>query len=94
MLDKRDPKIVLYQSTVVDTPNADPTLTAAQFEAFTGMRLVDVVPDAPGPPFARFTMSLGVFQYTDGNQPVPTAIFDKLEVRTNQAPVLSGLLPP
>ena len=90
MLDKRDPKIVLYQSSVVDTPNADPTLTAAQFQALTGMRLVDLVPDPPGPPLATFGAILGVFQYTDGKQPVPRAVFDKLEVRTNKAPVLSS----
>ena len=89
VLDKRNPKTVLYQSTVVDTPNADPTLTAAQFEALTGMRLLDLMPDTPGPPLTTFGAIVGIFQYTDGKQPVPRAVFDKLEVRTNQPPVLS-----
>jgi hypothetical protein len=90
VLDKRNPRIVLYQRSVVDTPNADPTLTAAQFQELTGMRLLDLVPDAPGPPVATFGAIVGIFQYTDGQQPVPRAVFDKLELRTNQAPPLSS----
>ena len=48
VLDKADPNTVLYQHSVVDTPNADPPLTTAQFQALTGMRLRDLVPDDGG----------------------------------------------
>jgi hypothetical protein len=86
VLDKADPNTVLYQRTVVDTPNADPTLTADQFQALTGRLLSDLVPDIPGPPLSQFWVPLGVFQYTDGTQPAPSATFDNLEVRTSEIP--------
>ena len=89
VLDKADPSVVLYQRTVVDTPNADPTLTAAEFQALTGMRLVDLNPDAPCTPFyTSVGPALGVLQYTDGNQPRPKAIFDNLELRASEIPPL------
>jgi hypothetical protein len=86
VLDKADPSTVLYQRTVVDTPNADPTLNAAQFQALTGMNLVDLGPDAAGAPFTSFGAALGVFQYTDGTKPPVLATFDNLELRTSEIP--------
>ena len=65
----------------------EPTLTTAQFQALTGIRFVDLVPDRLGFSAGPVLMAIGVFQYTDGNQPAPTAVFDNLEVRTNPAPV-------
>jgi hypothetical protein len=86
VLDKADPNTVLFQRTVVDTPNVDPTLTTAQFQALTGMRLVDLGPDPAGAPFTSFGPLLGVFQYTDGTKPAVLATFDNLELRTSEVP--------
>jgi hypothetical protein len=85
VLDKADPNTVYYQRTVVDTPNVDPTLNAAQFQALTGMNLLDLGPDK-GSPFTSFGAFLGVFQYTDGTQPAVLATFDNLELRTSEVP--------
>ena len=86
VLDKADPDTVLYQRTVVDTPNVDPTLNTAQFQALTGMNLLDLGPDAAGAPFTWFGPGLGVFQYTDGTRPAVVATFDNLELRTSEVP--------
>jgi hypothetical protein len=86
VLDKADPNTVLYQSIVVDTPNANPTLTTAQFQALTGWRFLDLVPDGPGAPFTSFSVLLGVEQYNDGIQPAGRAIYDNLELRTSEIP--------
>jgi hypothetical protein len=89
VLDKADPNTVLYQHSVVDTPSADPTLTTAQFEALTGMRYLDLGPDHEGTPITSYHVAAaGVFQYTDGTQPAPTAIFDNLELRTSEIPLV------
>jgi len=86
VLDKADPNTVLYQRSVVDTPNVDPTLNTAQFQALTGMNLLDLGPDAAGAPFTSFGAFLGVFQYTDGTKPAVLATFDNLELRTSEVP--------
>ena len=88
VLDKANPNTVLYQRRVMDTPNADPTLSPGQFEDSTGMSLVDVQPDYTGTPFTSFLAVLGVFQCTDGAQPAPRAVFDNFELRTSEiAPI-------
>jgi hypothetical protein len=86
VLDKADPNIVLYQRTVVDTPGVDPTLNTAQFQALTGMNLLDLGTDPAGAPFTSFGPALGVFQYTDGTMPPVLATFDNLELRTSEIP--------
>ena len=86
VLDKADPNTVLYQRSVVDTPNADATLNTAQFQALTGMNLLDLGPDVAGAPFTSFGAILGVFQYTDGSKPAVLATFDNLELRTSEIP--------
>jgi hypothetical protein len=87
VLDKADPNTVLYQRAVVDTPGADPSLTAAQVQALTGRSLTSVVPDSSGPPLTQqFQAVLGVCQYTAGNQPRPRAVLDNLELRTSEIP--------
>lgn len=86
VLDKANPNAVLYQHTVVDTPGVDPTLNAAEFQALTGMSLLDLVPDTARPPFAAFGPALGVVQYTDGTQPAALATFDNLEMWTSEVP--------
>ena len=89
VLDKTDPNTVLYQLSVVDTPGSDPTLTVGEFRALTGMHWLDLVPDHIGAPFTSpFWVGLGVFQNTDGKQPVPTATFDNLELRTSEIPLV------
>jgi hypothetical protein len=88
VLDKANPDTVLYQHTVVDTPGSDPTLTTAQFQALTGIRFLDLVPDAAEAPPASVGAHLGVFQNTDGHQPVPKVVWDNLEVRTSEIPFL------
>jgi hypothetical protein len=92
VLDKANPGIVLFQHAVVDTPASDPTLTTAQFQALTGIRFLDLVPDATEAPPASVIAALGVFQNTDGQQPVPTAIWDNLELRTTEVPAM-GIQP-
>lgn len=88
VLDKADPNTVLYQHSVVDTPNADATLTAAQFEAVVGKRFQDVVADGREAPFTSFSVLLGVEQWTDGNQPACRAIFDNAELWTSDIPLV------
>ena len=86
-MDQRNRDLALYQESVVDTPGADPTLTAAQFQALTGIQLTNWVPDAPGPPLASFMALRGLFQSTDGKQPAPTAVFGDLQVRLYDSPL-------
>lgn len=88
VLDKADPNTVLYQHTVIDTPNADPTLTVDQFAALTGWRLENLVRETAGLPLTQFGVSLGIAQYTDGQQPDPKAVFDNLEMRVSEIPPL------
>jgi hypothetical protein len=86
ILDPQNRDLVLYQQNVVDTPEADPTLTAAQFQALTGIQLANWGPDAPGPPLAAFMALRGLFQSTDGKQPAPVAVFGELQVRLYDSP--------
>jgi predicted Ser/Thr protein kinase len=86
LLDQRDRDLVLYHESVVDTPSADPTLTAAQFQALTGVLLTNWGPDDPTPPFNSFMALRGLFQSTDGKQPLPTAVFGNLQVRLYDSP--------
>jgi len=86
VLDKADPNTVLFEHSVVDTPGSDPTLSASQFLALTGMNITDGVADAAEAPPTMVGASLGVYQYTDGYAPVPKAVFDNLELRTSELP--------
>ncbi len=86
VLDKADPNTVLYQHSVVDTPNADPTLTTDQFQAVVGMRFLDLVPDGEEACFTSFSMLLGIEQWTDGKQPAARAIYDNAELWTSEVP--------
>ncbi|MHC1767459.1 MAG: hypothetical protein AB9869_24795 [Verrucomicrobiia bacterium] len=86
VLDKADPNDVLFAHSYVDTPGSESSLTGAQFEALTGMRFVDLVPDAAEAPPTQVGGLLGLFQYTDGQQPVPTAVYENFELRTSEIP--------
>ena len=72
----------------MDTPGSDPTLTVAQFQALTSIRFLDLVADSAEAPITSAGVILGVFQNTDGHQPVPKAIWDSLELRTSEIPFL------
>jgi hypothetical protein len=88
VLDKADPNKVLFAHSCRDTPARDTSLTTAEFQALTGMRIWDLYPDAAEPPPTLVGVLLGLRQYTDGHQPVPTAVFDNLEMRTSEIPPL------
>src|SRR5262245_1980089 len=86
VLDKENNNAVLYERSVVDTPNIDRTLTQAEMEAASGMHM-DAGTDV-GPPIASGSeVFLSVFQYTDGTKPAAEVIYDNLERWTSIFPV-------
>ena len=60
--------------------------STAQFQALTGMRLLNLVPDVAGAPWSFSGPWLGLFQYTDGTQPELDVTYDNLELRTSEIP--------
>jgi hypothetical protein len=86
VVDKADPNTVFFEHTVVDTPGADPTLSAAQFQALTGMNLLDLGPDSAEASRSSFLACVGVFQYTDGAAPAVLPTFDNFELWTYRVP--------
>ncbi len=88
VLDKTNPDSVLYESSVVDTPNADPALTSAELLSLSGMNLV-LSADPREAPFTTGEAAVGIFQYNhDGRQPAAVATFDNLELRKHDVPTL------
>jgi hypothetical protein len=87
VLDKSNPNLVLYERSVVDTPNADPALTSAEFLSLSGMQL-SLSPDLAGAPFTTGGGVVGVFQYNNGSQPAAVATYDNLELRKYEIPPL------
>jgi hypothetical protein len=88
VLDKANPNSVLYESSVVDTPNADPALTSAELLSLSGMNLV-LSADPREAPFTTGEAAVGIFQYNyDGRQPAAVATFDNLEVWQYEVPTL------
>ncbi len=77
---------VLFQRSVVDTPLADPSLTWAQFEAVTGIRLGWSKDQKGTPVFAGDRVGLEIFQNNNGTKPEATATFDNLELRRYEIP--------
>ena len=71
---------------MVDTPQVDPTLTSAEVEALTGMRLQWWKDVKQSPLFSGDSFHLEFFQYTDGAQPAAEATFDNLELHTYEIP--------
>jgi len=86
VLDKADPNVVLDALTMVDTPQADPSLTTVEYEQVSGMRLLGITRDAAGKPLTAFRPNLWVFQYNDGTKGRADATFDNLELRTSEIP--------
>jgi len=88
ILDRDNPSLVLYQRSVVDTPLADPTISTAEFERLSGMRIA-LVSDVSGPPCTSGNgVGLDVWQYNDGTKPMAEAIYDNLELWTYRVPII------
>jgi hypothetical protein len=86
VLEPGDQGAVLFERSVVDTPGVDPTLTTAEVETPTGLRL-PWSKDVKGMPlFSGDRLDLEIFQYNDGTKPEAKAIFDNLELRTYEVP--------
>jgi len=88
VLDKANPESVLYERSVVDTPSADPSLTAAELLTLSGMNLT-LAADLPGPPFISGSVGVGVFQYNDGTQPAAVITYENLELGKFETPRLA-----
>jgi hypothetical protein len=86
VLDKTDPNNVLFAHSCLDTPTSDPSLTTSEFQALTGMPITGLFADVAEPPPTAVGVLLGLFQYTDGHQPAPTAVYDNFELRTSEIP--------
>jgi hypothetical protein len=86
VLDKENNNAVLYERSVVDTPNVDRTLTQAEMEAASGM-LMDAGTDVGPPITSGSEVFLDLFQYTDGTKPAAEVTFDNLERWTSIFPV-------
>jgi hypothetical protein len=86
VLDRENPDRVLYERSVVDTPNADPMVTTAEIEAHSGMRLA-FGPESSGTPYTYAAAIIGLFQYTDGGSPAATVTYDNFEVWTYRVPI-------
>jgi hypothetical protein len=50
------------------------------------MQIAGFVPDLVEPPPTQVGGLLGLFQYTDGQQPVPTAVYANFVLRTSEIP--------
>jgi len=87
VLDKDNQAAVLYQRSVVDTPQADPALTSAELSDLSGMNL-NVFADSGAPRTSGNLIMLSAFQYTDGTQPQLDVTYDNLELRTSEIPPL------
>ena len=86
VLDKENNNAVLYERSVVDTPNVDRTLTETEMEAASGMHL-HAGRDMGAPITSGSDVFLTVFQYNDGTRPAAEVIYDNLERWTSTFPV-------
>jgi hypothetical protein len=78
VLDKANDNAVLYERSVVDTPNVDRTLTQLELEAVSGMRL-HTGSEVGAPITSGSDVFLTVFQYNDGTRPPAEVTYDNLE---------------
>jgi hypothetical protein len=86
VLDKANNNAVLYERSVVDTPNVDRTLTPTEMQAASGM-LLDSGSEQ-GPPITSVSdVLLTVFQYNDGTKPAAEVTYDNFGLWTSILPV-------
>ena len=78
ILDKANNNAVLYERSVVDTPDVDRTLTDPEMEAASGMQL-HFVSEGGVPITSVSHVLLNVFQYSDGTKPAAEVTYDNLE---------------
>jgi hypothetical protein len=86
VLDKENNNAVLYERSVVDTPNVDRTLTQAEMQVASGMHM-DAGTDVGPPITSGSDVFLDLFQYSDGTRPATEVTFDNLERWTSIFPV-------
>ena len=87
VLDGGPDRTVLYEHSVIDTPNSDPTLSAADLLATTGLKLQGLIRDPKIPPWTYGTSPmLGVFQFTDGKLPPAQGTFDNYKMCSYATP--------
>jgi hypothetical protein len=79
VLDKDNQNAVLYERSVLDTPQADPTLTSAEMLALTGMNL-PAGADVTGVPYDfGEAVGLAAWQYSDGTKLAAAVTYDNVE---------------
>lgn len=82
VLDKEDPRRVLFERTVVDTPGIDATLSSSEAHAFIGVSYSGWTEDVQGSPWFTFDYAdLEIVQENDGTKPKAVAVFDQFELR-------------
>jgi hypothetical protein len=87
VLDRDNAEAVICETTVLDTPSSDPSLTAAQVTSITGIDLAGIMPDPAGAPWTSGTAPvLHVFQHTDGTLPAAEVTFAHFELRNYEIP--------
>jgi hypothetical protein len=87
VLSKSSPGSVLYERSVVDTPNADSTISSEELQSLSGMQL-SLTDDLQDEPFIGGRIGIGIFQYTDGTQPAAEILFDNLKLDKFETPLL------
>lgn len=87
--DKGPGQAVLYQKTVVDTPVSDPGLIG-KVELEAGVYMTSLA-DISGNPWTSLKdPCFGLWQNTEGNQPVALAVFDNFSVARHDLPSLNA----
>ena len=90
VLDRGHGGVVVYETSFLDTPSSDPSLTLDRVKEITGMNLTGIVPDPTGAPWTSGTSpTLVLLQYTDGALPGVQATFANFELRTSDVPLPS-----
>lgn len=87
--DKGPGQAVLFQKTVVDTPAADPGLVG-NVELEAGVYMASLADVAGNPWTSLKDPYFGLWQNTEGNQPVALAVFDNFSVARHDLPSLNA----
>ena len=86
VLDKANDNAVLYERSVVDTPDVERTLTETEMEAASGMH-VQLGSERGAPITSVSHVLLCVYQYNDGTKPAAEVTYENLERWTSMLPV-------